>query len=171
MRLEVGGTINSNVPHILKKAKAVSCFVATPFNRQHLTTEHGWQPQLQRTELIELIQSIQPVETQLFVDPEIASIEFAAEIGACGVEISCRDFVLAFNSDSRMNEIGRIARAIEKARALKLRVGIAHDLGQKHIQYLNSRVEVDQICVGHTFVADALMAGMQTAFNDYVELL
>ena len=103
-----------------------------PVRPGELTSEAGWPADTPRAELAELIRRLrdQRVRVSVFVDPEPAPIDWAAELGADRIELYTEPYARAFErgGDTLSQSLERYRDAAERAAGNGLGVNAGHDL-------------------------------------------
>lgn len=106
----------------------------------------------------------------VFVDADLLSVRAAAEAGADRIELYTEPYALAFTQGSGDQALKPFAAAAQEARALGLGVNAGHDLNLKNLPSLLAMVKPDEVSIGHAFIADALLMGLDAATRAYREL-
>jgi pyridoxine 5-phosphate synthase len=141
-----------------------------PERREEVTTEGGLDvlaggPRLRQVIARLLDAGIE--EVALFVDPDPAQIQAAAEAGANAVELHTGDFANARGEQALSAECARLTVAGEAARAAGLRLHAGHGLDYVNYHTFRSALpDVDEVSIGFAIVARALATGMEQAVRD-----
>jgi pyridoxine 5-phosphate synthase len=106
----------------------------------------------------------------VFVDAELSSVRAAAEAGADRVELYTEPYALAFTQGTGDAALTPFAAAAREARSLGLGVNAGHDLNLKNLSALLAAVMPDEVSIGHAFIADALLMGLDAAARAYRDL-
>jgi pyridoxine 5-phosphate synthase len=106
------------------------------------------------------------VRVSLFIDPEPAQLDAAAEVGAPVVEIHTGHYADAPNAAARNAELARIARAVEHGLGLGLQVNAGHGLDYHNTAAIAALSGVRELNIGHAIVARALFSGLAAAVAD-----
>ncbi len=144
-----------------------------PERREERTTEGGLDARGQRERLSSVKSRLDAagVRLSLFIDPERAQIEAAAEIGAGSVELHTGDYCDASGEAEREGELIRLAGAAKIAREIApdMAVAAGHGLSTRNVGALVSRVpEVVELNIGHALIADAVFLGLDAAVARYL---
>ena len=117
------------------------------------------------------------MRVSVFVDADIAAVVAAHAAGADRIELYTEPYAHACAqvSDGAFNPLVRVALApyadaATKAREIGLRVNAGHDLNLRNLGDFLASVSPDEVSIGHAFVADALLLGLERATQEYVKL-
>ena len=106
-------------------------------------------------------------QVSLFLDPNPAQIEAAADTHANCVELHTGDFADAPTEAERHAEAERLARAAETAHAAGLRVHAGHGLNYRNFSLFKETVpHVAEVSIGFAVMARAVLVGMDQAVRD-----
>ena len=106
----------------------------------------------------------------VFVDADIASVRAAAEAGSDRVEIYTEPYARAFTEGAGDAALRPFAAAANEARKLGLGVNAGHDLNLKNLPALLAALKPDEVSIGHAFISDALLMGLDATTRAYCEL-
>ena len=144
-------------------APQACCFV--PERREELTTEGGLDvlANRDRVRLAVARMSARGTQCALFVEPEIAQIEAAAELGAQAVELHTGVYANADDPADQAREMARFQAAADRAAALGLAVHAGHGLHLENVGPIARIPLIEELNIGHSIVADAVIMGMAAA--------
>lgn len=169
LQLNVGSDLSAEVVDLVVAAQSVHAFVVTPFQARHRTTQRGWTGAEDQERLRATVARLRPdTLVSVFCDPAAEGIELAAAAGATSVELNCRGFVETFGGEREAAEVERLRAAAAVARGQGTAVHAAHDIGLTQLRTLTEQVNLDQVSVGHRFIADAVVAGAVAILPDYL---
>ena len=139
-----------------------ACLV--PENRAEITTEGGLDVVCERARLAAVIPRFhaREIEVSLFVDPERAQIDAAAELQADFVELHTGSYANAEGA-ARGRELERLIEGALHAHALGLRVNAGHGLDYDNVGPIAGLPHVEELNIGHALVARALFVGVEAA--------
>ena len=143
-----------------------------PEKRAELTTEGGLNLQRNKKQVEKAVKTIQGrgIPVSLFINPSIADIKIAKEIGAQMVEIHT-----GFYADSRGKrqtaELRKVEKAVNAALKLDLYVNAGHGLNYTNVSKIVSIKGVRGLYIGHSIVSRAVFAGMEKAVREMKELI
>ena len=106
----------------------------------------------------------------VFVDADVASVSAAAEAGADRIELYTEPYALAATQGGGNQALAPFVAAAATARALGLGVNAGHDLNLKNLPALLALVKPDEVSIGHAFIAEALLMGLDAATRAYCDL-
>ncbi len=143
-----------------------ACFV--PERREELTTEGGLDVASQQSRVGEAIERMRAagIHAALFIDPDPAQIQAAADCGAAHIEIHTGAYADATDDARRNAELDRIARAAEQAAALGLEVHAGHGLHTANVAPVAALAPVVELNIGHALIARAVFVGLAEAVDE-----
>lgn len=170
MNLEIAATdsmmeIASRVqPHAV-------CLV--PEHRLEVTTEGGLDVvgQADRITACTKALSARGIRVSLFIDPNPAQIEAAAATGAPVIELHTGEYANASGRAERAVELMTLSDAVGRARRLGLEVHAGHGLTKFNVQPIAAIAGIDELNIGHSLVARALLVGLPTAVAEFKQLI
>lgn len=153
-------------PAVVKIALAYrpekACLV--PERREELTTEGGLDVSAAEARLRPVIRKLQmeKVSVSLFIAAEAKQIRAAARLGADAVELHTGTYAEAAGAKQKQ-ELSRIKKGARLAKSLGLIVHAGHGLNYKNVGAICRIPEIDEVNIGHSIVARAMMTGMRAA--------
>jgi pyridoxine 5-phosphate synthase len=143
-----------------------------PERREELTTEGGLDVVGQRSKIAEVCRRLAEagVRVSLFVDPDSAQIEAAAEVGAPVIEIHTGRYAEAEGAAQR-EELSRIEQAVALGRRLGLEVNAGHGLNYHNVEPIAAIPGIAELNIGHAIVARALFTGFREAVREMKRLM
>jgi pyridoxine 5-phosphate synthase len=144
-----------------------------PERREELTTEGGLDVIGQRDALQKVVKTLRDGEIQvsLFIDPDVDQVRAGHKIDASRVELHTGRYCDAKNERERARELGRVVDASKAAAKLGLRVAAGHGLNYNNVQPVAMIQEIEELNIGHSIIARAVLVGMQQAVREMVELI
>lgn len=143
-----------------------------PERREELTTEGGLdvagQPARIRDACARLAAA--GVRTSLFIDPDPAQIDAAAEAGAPVIEIHTGRFAEE-RGRGRDEELARIRDAANRGSGLGLVVNAGHGLGFHNVSDIARIEPIRELNIGHAIIARAVFSGLDRAVRDMRSLM
>ncbi|MFO1400546.1 MAG: pyridoxine 5'-phosphate synthase [Steroidobacteraceae bacterium] len=161
MNLEMAAT-----PAMLDLAVALGppdcCLV--PERRQELTTEGGLDVLAAGAELRAACRRLATagVRVALFIDPEIAQIDAAADCGVPVIELHTGVYADA-SGQRQAQELQRLQAAARHAAHLGLEVHAGHGLNYHNVGPVAALRDIVELNIGHAIVARAVFDGLPTA--------
>jgi pyridoxine 5-phosphate synthase len=110
------------------------------------------------------------IAVSLFIDPDRELVDVAQEVGASIVELHT-GYYCDQRGDARTVELARLNRAAVRATGHKLRVAAGHGLDYPNVEAVAAIPAVEELNIGHSIVARAVMVGLDRAVRDMLELL
>jgi pyridoxine 5-phosphate synthase len=152
-------------PDVVTLACRIRPYQATlvPERREEITTEGGLdlsRPNPKMRETIRLLEEA-GARVSLFINPEIATITAAKELGAPAVELHTGRYAHSWReSDAALDELRTAAR---HAADEGLFVHAGHGLTYANVAPVAAIPEIEELNIGHSVVSRAVMVGMRTA--------
>lgn len=175
----------------LALVKTLSPHQATlvPDSPEQSTSDHGWTHQ-DLTRLKPIIQTLQSqgIRVSLFMDADATEISRIFESGCDRIELYTEPYAAAYtraqisndtaDDDLEDGQLG-LAHTLERfheaaitAQQLGLGVNAGHDLTAANLPaFVGAIPNIQEVSIGHAFVADALWRGLYTTTHDYLQAL
>ena len=143
-----------------------------PERREEVTTEGGLDVAGQLSTLTAFIDQLQSnsIPVSMFVDPDQAQLDACRRSGAQWVELHTGAYAEASWSD-QPQELARISEGCATARQLGLRVNAGHGLTYQNVEPIAALEGMEELNIGHTIVARALVVGLEQAVRDMKALI
>jgi len=144
-----------------------------PEKRQELTTEGGLDVKGNLGQIGRAVVRMRErgILVSAFVDPDIEQIKAAIEAGANIVEIHTGHYADAPDEAARAVEFEKIAKAAAFASGGGLRVSAGHGLNYTNVKPVAGIAEIEEMSIGHSLVARAIMVGMGAAVSEMLALI
>jgi pyridoxine 5-phosphate synthase len=176
------GTIELNIegdprPDLLALVRQVRPHQCTlvPVRPGEITSQAGWSPNTPPDVLARTIAGLKSdgVRVSLFVDPLLAPIKWASELGADRVELYTEPYARAFDRgvDEAHESFGEYVEAAEYAHALGLGVNAGHDLDLDNLVIFRRLPNLAEVSIGHALISHALFVGLGQAVREYLDVL
>ena len=95
-------------------------------------------------------------------------MRLAREVGADRVELYTESYAHAHGTPRQSEVLERFMRSAQAAIAAGLGVNAGHDLNRANLtDFLRAVPGVQEVSIGHAFIADALEIGYAEAVRDY----
>ncbi|MDI9409823.1 MAG: pyridoxine 5'-phosphate synthase [Candidatus Pacebacteria bacterium] len=158
-------------------------FTVVPVDRGEKTSSRGWRDGDDQKGLVEFIKSKSTkTRVSVFVDASLDSVTRAIDAGASSVEFYTGDFALAearLSREPRSRELQsafdhqcqRLRTAAELARKQGARINAGHDLTLMNLGFLVRLIHPDEVSIGHSLIADALVYGLAETVQKYCQQL
>jgi pyridoxine 5-phosphate synthase len=139
------------------------------------TSDHGWNLQAERERLAPIVEELKAlgIRVSLFMNPDVAGIMMAREIGADRIELYTEPYAKAFRNDEGVDEmLEQYASAANAAQDAGLGVNAGHDLNLNNLgKFLAVVPGVLEVSIGHALIADALEMGLFKTVKEYLKIL
>lgn len=145
-----------------------------PEKREEVTTEGGLDVVAQRERVASVIAAMREVDVwvSLFIDPEPAQIDLAAELGAQFVELHTGAYANAYyDRAARAAEFAKLCTGAERALEAGLKVNLGHGVNYVNVAELRTVPGVGEMNIGHSIIARALFSGVESAVREMKTLL
>ena len=146
----------------LKTRPHAACLV--PEKREERTTEGGLDVVGQRAHLEPVVRELvaAKIRVSLFVEPDPATLEASAAIGAPVVELHTGTWCEAIahgRTEEAAKEFDRLAAGARRAAQLGLEVHAGHGLDYASAETIAALPEIAELNIGHYLVGEALAVG------------
>ena len=144
-----------------------------PEKREEVTTEGGLDVQQNYERLAEAIPALQNagILVSLFVDPAVEQIKAGAKLQADYVEIHTGLYADATNAEEELAQLEKIQYIAGIATKLGFGVSAGHGLTYQNVRPIAEIQEIEELNIGHTIVARAIMTGMEQAVREMLHLI
>ena len=146
-----------------------------PVRPGEITSQAGWSPNTPRDALARTIGSLKSdgIRVSLFVDPLLAPIKWAAELGADRVELYTEPYARAFERGVEEAHVsfGEYVQAADYAHSLGLGINAGHDLDLDNLVIFRRLPNLAEVSIGHALISHALFVGLGQAVREYVDVL
>ena len=144
-----------------------------PEKREEVTTEGGLDVQGNYERLAEIIPVLQNtgILVSLFIDPDVEQIKAGARLKADYVEIHTGLYAEAKDADEELAQLDKVQHAAGIAAKLGFGVSAGHGLTYQNVRPVAEIPEVEELNIGHSIVARAIMTGMEQAVREMLDLI
>jgi pyridoxine 5-phosphate synthase len=144
-----------------------------PERREELTTEGGLDAVGGREHVRKVVKNLKDGEilVSLFIDPDIDQVRAAHKCDADRIEIHTGRYCEVRTAAERAKELSRIVDAAKAASKLGMKVAAGHGLNYDNVRPVVAIDEIEELNIGHSIVARAVLTGMEQAVRDMVALL
>ncbi len=142
-----------------------------PERREEVTTEGGLDVVLNSAQLRPLIRTLRDggVRVSLFVDPELDQVKEAYKIDAEAIELNTAAYAEAQDPRARQAALRKLEDAARHGRKLGLCVHAGHGLDYENVGAIAGFAEIEELNIGHSIVARAVLVGMERAVREMKE--
>lgn len=139
-----------------------------PEKREERTTEGGLDIIGGASHLQPMIQQLkgEGIRVSLFVEPEVAVMDAACELGAPVVELHTGTYceaVVAGDEAKVAHELERLRRAAEHGARLGLEIHAGHGLALDSVRPVAAIPQIVELNIGHALIGDAIFVGLDEA--------
>ncbi|TQV78274.1 pyridoxine 5'-phosphate synthase [Exilibacterium tricleocarpae] len=142
-----------------------------PDSNEQLTSDHGFDLTTAGNRLAPVIRQLkdQGIRVSLFMDPDLAQISLARDIGADRIELYTGPYAAACrrraaNLDDLFQDY---CRAATHATRIGLGVNAGHDLDLDNLPKFAGLPGLLEVSIGHALIVDALALGLEDAVRAY----
>ncbi len=141
-----------------------------------LTSDHGWDTinKNNRNDLKKIISIFKNagIRVSIFVDPDVAMVEGAAETGTDRIELYTEEYARLYALGHHEQAIKPYILAAQKAKALNIGLNAGHDLDLHNLPYLKQHISwIDEVSIGHALISDAIYLGFENTIGLYKKAL
>lgn len=143
-----------------------------PERREELTTEGGLDVIGHKAKIQDACARLAEanVRVSLFIDPDEAQIEMAAEIGAPVIEIHTGRYADT-EGEAQRQEFERIVRAVNTGVKAGLYVNAGHGLHYHNVEPIAAILPIKELNIGHAIVARAVFTGLAESVREMKRLM
>jgi len=178
LRESVQGVFNLEMaatPEMVKIALDLKPHLVTlvPEKRQELTTEGGLDVSTLEKSLAPQVRALRDggIPVSFFIDPRPEQVDASARLGGEAVELHTGPYCESFGTERESEELVALQTAAERAAAGGLAVRAGHGLDYRNVRRMHEIPEVEEVSIGHSIVARAVLIGMERAVTEMLALL
>jgi pyridoxine 5-phosphate synthase len=144
-----------------------------PERREDLTTEGGLNVALNIEGLKKTVKLLHDadIKVSLFIDPDPEQVKASHRCGADIIEIHTGRYAEAKKESEIEKRLEEIENAAKFAAKLKLSVSAGHGLNYRNVPRLLRIEEIEELNIGHSIVARAVIVGFERAVREMKELI
>jgi pyridoxine 5-phosphate synthase len=172
LKAEVEAPLNLEMaatPEMLAIALRVSPHAAclVPERREERTTEGGLDVLTHKATIAPVVRELVDagIRVSLFVQPDIATLEEAAMLGAPVVELNTGSWSEAEGTAEAVLAFEKLAEAARHARTLGLEVHAGHGIDYARAEAIAALPEVAELNIGHYLVGEAVFSGLDAVIR------
>jgi pyridoxine 5-phosphate synthase len=106
------------------------------------------------------------IAVSIFIDPDVVQVGRAKAVGADIVEVHTGIYAETKDRDGIVRELEKVRVAAIAAREMGLRAHGGHGLTYRNIDPIARIGEIDEVSIGHSVVARAVVVGMERAVGE-----
>jgi pyridoxine 5-phosphate synthase len=139
-----------------------------PERRQELTTEGGLDVIAHEAAIRAVVHRLKEagIAVSLFIDPEPAQVDAACRVGAEAIELQTASYSEAKTASAQIAELDKLRQAARLAAERGLHVHMGHGLNYSNVIPIVQIPEVEELNIGHSIVARAVLVGMERAVRE-----
>jgi pyridoxine 5-phosphate synthase len=139
-----------------------------PEKREEVTTEGGLDIAGQLDRMKSVVDTLQSagIPVSLFIDPEPAQIDAAAQVNAKFIELHTGRYAEAKEPILVAQEIANLAQGCELAVAAGLRVNAGHGLTYWNVRPIACLPGMEELNIGHSIISRSVLVGIDRAIRE-----
>jgi len=144
-----------------------------PEKRQELTTEGGINVIDNIDHLRTTIERLHEAEVpvSLFIEPDTAQIDAAAEIDTDFIEIHTGVYANSATEEYMFEELEKVRLGAKHAKKLGLGVNAGHGLNYQNMKDFIAVEDIDEVSIGQAVVARSVFVGLEKAIKEMLHLI
>ena len=148
----------------LRHSPHAACIV--PEKRQERTTEGGLDVVAGRTHLAPFADALRAagIRVSFFVEPDLAQLDAAVELGAPVVELHTGAYCEA-DGGGRERELSRIVEAAAHAETVGLECHAGHGLSYESVVPIAAIPTIVELNIGHFLIGEAIFGGLESSIK------
>jgi pyridoxine 5-phosphate synthase len=140
-----------------------------------ITSQAGWPLDTDAQWFGGVVSALQArgIRVSVFVEADVAAVEWAAGHGADRVELYTEPFARAFaqGEPQGLASFARYAEAAETAHGRGMGVNAGHDLDLENLTLFRRLPHLDEVSIGHALISRALWVGLERVVREYLSVL
>ncbi len=135
-----------------------------------ITSNSGWDTLAHRDFLTEVCREFRSrgIRTSIFIDPDPAMAEGAAQCGCDRVELYTADYALQY-PEAPQTAVLPYLRTATRAKECGLEVNAGHDLNLDNLAFFLRTIPwTAEVSIGHALICDALYMGLEQTIRAYL---
>jgi pyridoxine 5-phosphate synthase len=111
------------------------------------------------------------LQVSLFIDPDLAQVEAARELGAHAIELQTASYSEAKTPEAVARTLEALRVAAAHAQRLGLSVHAGHGLNYQNVYAVAQIPQMQELNIGHSIVSRAVLVGMERAVREMKEAM
>jgi len=117
------------------------------------------------------------LEISLFIDPDLAQVDAAAELRVPMIELNTRSYAEACPRSPDLDratverELNKITAASDRGAGLGLKILAGHGLTYRNVRLISDIADIVELNIGHNIVARAALVGMARAVKEMLQAM
>lgn len=143
-----------------------------PVRPGEVTSEAGWPADADLRALVRELRAL-GIRVSLFIDAEVAAVEWAASQGANRIELYTEPFARAFAQSEAAGRrvFEQHVACAARAHALGLEINAGHDLDLANLVMYRALPQLAEVSIGHAIMSRALFVGLDRVVREYLDVL
>jgi pyridoxine 5-phosphate synthase len=143
-----------------------------PVRAGEVTSEAGWPLD---SDLRPIVSSLRAagIRSSVFVDAQLAAVDWAARMGADRIELYTEPFARAYaqSPSEGARVFAQHVACADRASALGLEINAGHDLDLDNLTLYRGLPRLAEVSIGHAIMARALFVGLERVVGEYLRVL
>jgi len=144
-----------------------------PETREELTTQGGLDVVFLQAHLRQIIRELHTsdVRVSLFIDPQMDQVKMASRLEVDAVELNSGNYANLPRGADPSSELERLRESSKLASRLGMKVLAGHGLNLANVQAIASLPEIEELNIGHSIIARAVLVGLERAVHEMLTVL
>jgi pyridoxine 5-phosphate synthase len=144
-----------------------------PEKREEVTTEGGLDVMANRDRVKTCVDQLMSagIEVSLFIDPTEKQIESSHKLEVQAVELHTGQYADAETMEIQALELSKLTESGGIASDLNMQLHMGHGLTYRNVQPVAAIPAVEELNIGHSIIARAVMVGMERAVREMKNLI
>jgi pyridoxine 5-phosphate synthase len=170
-RLNMEMAVTDEMVAFAVKLQPFACCLV-PERREELTTEGGLDVIGNRVKIEKACAELAAagIEVSLFIDPDLAQIDAAVQIGVPVVELHTGRYADS-QHQTQQQELARIAKAAHHAHQAGLQVNAGHGLDCHNVTAICQLPEIVELNIGYAIITQALFSGLAESVRQLKQVM
>lgn len=138
-----------------------------------ITSNAGWDCKTHLDKLTDIIAEFKNagIRTSIFLDPDLAMVEYAAKTGTDRIELYTEAYATNYPKDKEAAIKSYYETAL-KATEFGLGINAGHDLSLDNLKYFADKIpNLLEVSIGHALISEALYLGLENTIQSYLKRL
>ena len=143
-----------------------------PERPEEVTTEGGLHLIHVADRVREVIPQLKDIgiKVTVFIEPEEKIVRKASELGADAIEINTGGYADATGEEHNL-QLERVRKGAKLGKELGLEMHAGHGLHYENVRQISEIDEIEELSIGHSIVARAILVGLESAVKEMLELV
>lgn len=157
---------------LVKRSRPHQCTLV-PDSTDQLTSDHGFDLNKNQEKVYKVVRELRAheVRSSLFLDPDLAQIRLASEIGVDRVELYTGPYAESWGKKQFNKIFDAHKNSASLAQSLNVGVNAGHDLNLTNIKKYVSIPNILEVSIGHALTVESLYKGLDNTIRKYKSLI